>query len=102
MFKPRQFADWRDVPSEIVEKKDVRVAVRKALETLPQKYREVFVLRDMQGLSVGETARILEISAPAVKTQLHRARLQMREQLAPLFGKSWAERLPFFKGKKTW
>jgi len=101
-FMPRQFADWRDIPSEIVEKKEIRSAVLRALENLPEKYREVFVLRDMQGLSVSETANILGVSTPAIKTQLHRARLQMREQLGPVFGKRWIERLPFLRGNKPW
>lgn len=101
-FKPRQFADWREIPSEIVETKEIRSAVLRALENLPEKYREVFVLRDMQGLSVSETANILGVSTPAIKTQLHRARLQMREQLAPLFGKRWIKRLPFLRGNKPW
>lgn len=102
MFMPRQFADWRDVPSEAFEKKEIRIAVQNALDTLPAKYREIFVLRDVQHLSVTETAKVLSLSTPAVKTQLHRARLQMREQLAPIFGKRWTERLPFLKGRKPW
>ncbi len=101
-FMPHQFADWRDIPSEILDKKEIRSAVQKALESLPQKYREVFVLRDVQHLSVEETSKALGLSAPAVKTQLHRARLQMREQLAPVFGKRWSDRLPFLKGRKPW
>ncbi len=101
-FMPQQFADWREVPSEALEKKEIRTAVLKALDSLPLKYREVFVLRDMQHLNVAETAQVLGISVPAVKTQLHRARLQMREQLTPIFGKRWIERLPFFKGKNPW
>jgi RNA polymerase sigma-70 factor (ECF subfamily) len=101
-FMPQQFADWRDVPLEVLEKKEIRVAVLKALDSLLERYREVFVLRDMQHLSVAETAQVLGISTPAVKTRLHRARLQMREQLAPVFGKRWIERLPFFKGKNPW
>ena len=101
-FMPRQFADWRDIPSDIAEKKEIQAAVRRALDSLPDKYRAVFVLRDMQHLSVAETATVLELTVPAVKTQLHRARLQMREQLAPIFGKRWTERLPFWKGKNPW
>jgi RNA polymerase sigma-70 factor (ECF subfamily) len=101
-FMPRQFADWRDIPSDIAERKEIQAAVRSALDSLPDKYRAVFVLRDMQHLSVAETATILELTVPAVKTQLHRARLQMREQLAPVFGKRWTERLPFWKGKNPW
>jgi RNA polymerase sigma-70 factor, ECF subfamily len=102
MFMPHQFADWRDVPSEVFEKKEIRIAVQKALVSLPPKYQEIFILRDVQHLSVAETGKVLGLSTPAVKTQLHRARLQMREQLAPLFGKRWTERLFFLKGKKPW
>ena len=101
-FMPQQFADWREVPSETLERKEIRAAVRKALESLKLKYREVFVLRDMQHLSMADTAQVLGISVPLVKIHLHRARLQMREQLTPMFGKRWIERLPFFKGKKPW
>jgi RNA polymerase sigma-70 factor (ECF subfamily) len=101
-FMPRQFADWREIPSEILERKEIRTAVQNALSSLPEKYRDVFILRDMQHLSVTETAQVLRLTIPAVKTQLHRARLQMREQLAPVFGKRWIERLPFWKGKNPW
>jgi RNA polymerase sigma-70 factor, ECF subfamily len=102
MFMPRQFSDWRDVPSEAFEKKEIRIAVQKALDSLPPKYRQIFILRDVQHLSVAEAAKALGLSTPAVKTQLHRARLQIREQLAPLFGKRWSERLPFLKGRNPW
>ena len=101
-FMPREFADWRDIPSEVLEKKEVRQAVARALLTLSDKYRQVFVLRDVQHLSVEETARVLGISQPAVKTQLLRARLQMRELLAPVFRERWSDRLLFRKGKKPW
>jgi RNA polymerase sigma-70 factor, ECF subfamily len=101
-FMPCQFADWRDIPSDIAERKEIKAAVRSALDALPDKYRAVFVLRDMQHLTVAETAQVLRLTIPAVKTQLHRARLQMREQLAPVFGKRGIERLPFWKGKSPW
>ena len=101
-FMPREFADWRDIPSDVLDKKEIRQAVARALLTLSEKYRQVFLLRDVQHLSVEETARVLGISKPAVKTQLLRARLQMRELLAPAFRKRWSDRLPFWKGKKPW
>lgn len=101
-FMPRQFADWREVPSEALERKEVREAVVRALARLPDTYREIFLLRDVQHLNVAETAAALGISAPAVKTRLHRARLQMREELAPLFRKRWRDRLPLGKGKSPW
>lgn len=56
-FYPKQFADWRDLPNEAVEQQEVREAVAKALGELPDIYREVFVLRDMQHLNVAETRR---------------------------------------------
>ncbi len=101
-FMPREFADWRDIPSEVLEKKEVRQAVAQALLTLSEKCRQVFLLRDVQHLSVEETARVLGISKPAVKTRLLRARLQMRELLGPVFRQRWTDRLPFWKGKKPW
>ncbi|HVC91876.1 MAG TPA: sigma-70 family RNA polymerase sigma factor [Acidobacteriaceae bacterium] len=101
-FMPRQYADWREVPSEALDKKETRTAVRDALESLPQMYREVLFLREVQQLSVEEVSGILSISIAAVKTRSHRARLQMRERLTPMFGKRWSDRLPFLKGRKPW
>lgn len=101
-FMPRQFADWRDVPSEILEKAEINRAVEQSLVELPEKYREVFVLRDIEHLSAEEAAGVLGISVPAVKTRLHRARLQMRELLTPVFRKRWTDRLAFKKGRNPW
>jgi len=101
-FYPRQFADWRDLPSDAVEQKEVREAVGKALAELPDIYRQVFVLRDMQHLDVVETAEALSISEPAVKTRLHRARLMMRESLTPLFAKPKVSIWERWKGTNPW
>jgi RNA polymerase sigma-70 factor, ECF subfamily len=101
-FMPHQFADWRDVPSEAYAKTEINDGVVKAMENLPQKYREIFLLRDVEHLSVEETSKLLGVSTAAVKTQLHRARLQMREPLVPVFGKRWSDRLPFLKGRNPW
>ncbi len=84
-FKPRDFTDWRDSPAETLERKELCAAIHRALQSLDGVYREVFVLRDMQHLSMAHTAQILDISEANVGTRLRRARLQMREQLAPLF-----------------
>lgn len=99
---PRQFADWREIPSEALERKELREQLTKALYDLPEKYREVFLLRDVQHLSEKEAAEILGISVAAAKARLHRARLQLREQLTPIFKKRWSDRLPFLKGVKPW
>ena len=84
-FRPRQFVDWRNIPSQELERSEVRAALTAALGCLDDGYREVFVLRDVQHLSAIETGRILGLSPGAVNTRLHRARLQMREHLTPLF-----------------
>jgi len=99
---PRQFADWREIPSETLDRKEVREQLNKALYDLPEKYREAFLLRDVQHLSEKEAAEVLGISLSAVKIRLHRARMQLREKLTPLFKKRWRDRLPFRKGEKPW
>jgi RNA polymerase sigma-70 factor (ECF subfamily) len=101
-FHPRQFADWRDLPSDVVEQKEVREAVAKAVGGLPDIYREVFVLRDMQHLDVGETAEALGIGQSAVKTRLHRARLMLREALTPVFAKPKVSIWERWKGVNPW
>src|SRR5260370_8238728 len=58
-FYPKQFADWRDLPTDAVEQKDVREAVANALGEGPDIYREVFILRDMQHLNVAQTPTLL-------------------------------------------
>src|ERR1700719_4271632 len=85
-YIPRDFADWREIPSETLERKEVREKLAEALEALGNIYREVFVLRDMQHLSIEETARTLGISSASVKTRLLRARLMLRDLLAPGLG----------------
>jgi RNA polymerase sigma-70 factor, ECF subfamily len=90
-YIPKDFADWREIPLEALENKHLRIAIREALENLPEKYRSVFVLRDVQQLSIEETARLLGISIANVKTRLSRARLKMRDALAPGWGGNWAD-----------
>ena len=85
-YIPKDFADWREIPSEALERKELRDALASALNSLPEKYRTVMMLRDVQQLSIAETAQILGISEANVKTRLSRARLQMRDALASGFG----------------
>jgi RNA polymerase sigma-70 factor (ECF subfamily) len=101
-YTPRDFADWREIPSETLERTEVREKLTQALAELGEKYREVFVLRDMQQLSIDQTAKTLNISAAAVKTRLLRARLMLRDLLSPGLGGSWSSRLSFAKGNKPW
>ncbi|HVB55476.1 MAG TPA: sigma-70 family RNA polymerase sigma factor [Candidatus Acidoferrales bacterium] len=101
-YRPRQFADWRDLPNEILEQQEVRAAIIEAMTSLPEIYREVFMLRDMEHLNVAETAEILSIGVPAVKTRLHRARLMMREALSPIFAKPRISIWERWKGVNPW
>jgi len=98
----RDFADWREIPSEVLERKEVREKLAEALASLGQIYREVFVLRDMEELSIDETANALGISTASVKTRLLRARLMLRDLLAPGLGGAWSSRLSFAKGTRSW
>lgn len=101
-YTPRDFADWREIPSEALERKEIREKLAEALASLGEIYREVFVLRDMQHLSIEETAEALGISTASVKTRLLRARLMLRDLLAPGLGGGWHSRLSFEKGTKPW
>ena len=101
-YVPRDFADWREIPSETLERKEIREKLTEALASLGEIYREVFVLRDMQHLSIEETAEALKISAASVKTRLLRARLMLRDLLAPGLGGPWISRMSFGKGTKPW
>lgn len=101
-YTPRDFADWREIPSEALERKEIRQKLASAVAALGAKYREVFMLRDVQHLSIEETAEALGITQASVKTRLLRARLMLRDLLAPGLGGSWFGRLPFEKGNKPW
>ncbi|MBV8051111.1 MAG: sigma-70 family RNA polymerase sigma factor [Acidobacteriaceae bacterium] len=101
-YVPRDFADWREIPLETLERKEVRQKLAEALASLGEKYREVFVLRDMQHMSIEETANALGITTASVKTRLLRARLMLRDLLAPGLGGSWSGGLSFAKGAKPW
>jgi RNA polymerase sigma-70 factor, ECF subfamily len=89
-YIPTDFADWREIPSDALEQRELREALEKALKSLPEKYRTVLILRDVQHMSIAETAQILGLSEENVKTRTSRARLQMRDLLAPGWGGSWA------------
>ena len=101
-YRPREFADWREIPSESLERKEVRNALTAALNTLEEKYRSVFVMRDIQHLSIEETSKVLDITQAAVKTRLLRARLMLRDLLSPGLNGQWTSKLAFAKGAKPW
>ena len=83
---PEFIADWRQSPEELVERNETRRLLDEALAQLDEKHRLVFLLRDVEGLSVKETADALGLSEANVKVRLLRARLQLRERLTRYFG----------------
>ena len=82
-FTPAVLTDWREIPSEALEKKEMRQKLREGVEQLPPIYREVLVLRDLEELNQEETAKALGISITLVKVRLHRARMMLQKMLAP-------------------
>ena len=83
-IRPRYLLrDWKEIPSEALERKEVRLLLQKAITALPLIYREVFELRDIEQLSIHEAAAALDISIAAVKVRLHRARMMLQKKLAP-------------------
>jgi len=82
-FTPAVISDWREVPSDALERKELRELLQSTMRGLPEIYREVLVLRDVQELNIAETAAALGVSEGVVKTRLLRARLMMQKELAP-------------------
>jgi RNA polymerase sigma-70 factor (ECF subfamily) len=83
---PAQFPDRREVPLEALERRELRDTLARAVISLPQKYRSVFVLREIDQYTIKETADALGVSRSCVKIRLLRARIRMRSMLPPEFG----------------
>jgi RNA polymerase sigma-70 factor, ECF subfamily len=82
-FTPAPLTDWREIPLEALERKELREALRSAVAELPGIYRQIFTLRDLDELNVAETAAALGINENMVKVRLHRARMMLQKRLAP-------------------
>jgi RNA polymerase sigma-70 factor, ECF subfamily len=80
---PALLRDWREIPSEALERKEVRQMLQDAIRTLSPIYREVLLLRDVEDLSIEETSAALMVSTSTVKVRLHRARMMLQKLLAP-------------------
>jgi len=85
--RPQFVAEWRASPEEIASDHETRQMLAKELAELDLKYSIVFVMRDLEGFSTQETAKILDLTENNVKVRLSRARLMLRERLTRLFGK---------------
>jgi RNA polymerase sigma-70 factor (ECF subfamily) len=82
-ISPALLRDWKEIPSEALERSEMRNLLQNAVEELPPIYREIFVLRDIEELSIAETADVLQITVASVKVRLHRARVALQKTLAP-------------------
>jgi RNA polymerase sigma-70 factor (ECF subfamily) len=81
-FMPKRHESWKSNPEQLYGKQEIHRIVEEAIRSLPEIYREAFVLRDIEELSAEEAAEVLGITVPALKSRLLRARLMMRETLA--------------------
>jgi RNA polymerase sigma-70 factor (ECF subfamily) len=82
-FTPALITDWREVPLQALERKELREMLQSAIAGLPEIYRGVLILRDVEDMNIADTARALGVSEGVVKTRLLRARLMMQKILAP-------------------
>jgi len=78
-----EIARWEETPADLLLDRELRTEIEKAIAKLPAEYRIVFTLRDMEGKSTAETAKIAGISNEAAKSRLRRARAFLREELTP-------------------
>jgi RNA polymerase sigma-70 factor (ECF subfamily) len=99
-FTPAFLTSWREVPLEALERKELGAILRKAIEGLPEIYRNILLLRDIEELDVRETALALGITEGSVKVRLHRARALLQRDLAPKLKGFAPKRAGFFgRGK---
>jgi RNA polymerase sigma-70 factor (ECF subfamily) len=82
-ISPALLRDWREIPSQVLERSEMRLILREAVDALPDNYREVLLLRDVEELSTLEAATVLQISTASIKVRLHRARTMLQKDLAP-------------------
>ena len=83
---PNYFVDWSGLPENELLSEEGRKALDDAIQTLPEKLRIIFIMRDIEGLSIKDTAEALGLTETNIKTRLLRARLHLREQLSAYYG----------------
>ncbi len=84
-FQQEKIQDWSENTESLLFDNETRETIQKAVDLLPEKEKIVFLLRDVEGLSTEKVGEILELTVPAVKSRLHRARLFLRKKLANYF-----------------
>ena len=95
-YTPAPLTDWREIPLEALERKELRETLRVAVAELPDIYRQVFTLRDLEELNIEETAEALGITTGAVKVRLHRARMMLQKRLVSFLKTTAPTRKGFF------
>ena len=95
-YTPAPLTDWREIPLEALEWKELREALRGAVAELPYIYQQVLTLRDLEELNIEETAEALGITTGAVKVRLHRARMMLQKRLVPYLKTTAPARRSFF------
>ena len=87
LIDERHVVDWKFSPNKLAENSELKDVLDEAIQKLPHEYRIVFLLRDVEGLSTKETSEIVNLSIPAIKSRLHRARAFLRNELNNTLGK---------------
>jgi RNA polymerase sigma-70 factor (ECF subfamily) len=99
-YTPAFLTDWREIPLEALERKELREALQKAVAELPDLYRQVFSLRDLQEFSIQETAEALNMKPGLVKVRLRRARIMLQKKLVPFLQKTPPAHRGWFGGAR--
>ena len=94
-FQQQKINDWSENTESLIFTNETRSVIKNAVDLLPEKEKVVFLLRDVEGLSTEKTGEILDLTTPAVKSRLHRARLFLRKKLSNYF-----EEFAFRKAEK--
>ncbi|MBK7499413.1 MAG: sigma-70 family RNA polymerase sigma factor [Ignavibacteriales bacterium] len=87
LYEDKYTADWSNIPNQDIENTELKKILDESIDKLSPEYRIVFLLRDVEGLSTEETAQLTELSVPAVKSRLHRARAFLRKELNEAFSR---------------
>ena len=95
-YTPFLVADWREIPSETLEREELAAQIEQAVQGLPPSYREVFLLRDKDEMSIEEIAQALGVKANLVKVRLFRARMLLQKRLAPYLQRELPQRRRWF------
>ena len=95
-YTPFLVADWREIPSETLEREELTEQIERAITNLPPTYREVFLLRDKEEMSIEEIAQTVGITANLAKVRLFRARMLLQKRLAPYLKRELPERRRWF------